>query len=215
MTTTNEHFRPEDYLFADDSKKTISVDGNKIVRYFFEQAVSDPISTRKISLSNGKRAWLDDCKSILDVGAGCGVTVRELLDERKVVSGVSCNPKEIVIAKKEFNVELELADMHDLPFGDGSFDGLIMWDVLEHSVAPFIALSEAKRVLQPKGKILIYMPDENDWTDCIYHYSVMTPKQMDFLFRRLGFEVHSAKDGLYEARLTDFDKKAFDKKHFK
>lgn len=215
MTTTNQHFRPEDYSVPEDAKKTISVDGNKIVRYFFQQAITDPISTRRISMSRGKREWLNDCKAILDIGAGCGATVRELLDEHKVAMGVSCNPKEVIIAKKEFNVDLELADMHDLPFANESFDAVIMWDVLEHSVAPFIALSEAKRVLKKNGKILIYMPDEKDWTQCIYHYSVMNPHQMDFMFKRLGFQIHRADDGLYEAQLVDFNKEEFDKKHFK
>ena len=64
------------------------------------------------------------------------------------------------------------------------------------------------------GKILIYMPDE-DWTDCIYHYSVMNEKQMDFMFKRLGFEVNSAKDGLYEARKVEFDEQTFKKSHFR
>jgi len=214
--TTDKHFNPEDYDFSSDSKKTISVDGNKIIRFFFKQAIADPISTRKVSMSDGKREWLDGCKTILDVGAGCGATVKALLDEHKIAMGVTVNPKEIIIAKKEFNVELELADMHDLPYGDNSFDGLIMWDVLEHSVSPFIALSEARRVLKKDGKILIYMPDEEDWTECIYHYSVMSETQMNFMFRRLGFAVHSVKEGIYEAqRVENFNQVDFDKAHFK
>lgn len=216
MTTTDKHFSPEDYDLPTGSKKTISVDGNKIIRFFFQQASTDPISTRRISMSSGKRGWLDDCRTILDVGAGSGATVKELLDEHKIAMGVTVNPKEIIIAKKEFDVHLELADMHDLPYGDNSFDGLIMWDVLEHSVSPFIALSEAKRVLKKNGKILIFMPSEEDWTECVYHYSVMNDTQMSFMFRRLGFKVNKMEDGIYEAqKIEDFDQADFDKKHFK
>ncbi len=46
-----------------------------------------------------------------------------------------------------------ICDAHDLPFFDGSFDGVIAQAVLEHVVDPFRCLAEIERVLRPGGLV--------------------------------------------------------------
>lgn len=208
------HFNINNYDFSKITNKTISIRGNKILQYFINQITTDPMNLRTFSSSEGKTEWLDTCKNILDIGAGCGQTVNMLRKQGKTITGITCNPKEIVIAKQEYDIDLILSDMHDLPFDDNSFDGIIMWDVLEHSIAPYIALSEAARILQTNGKILLFMPDES-WIDCSYHYSVLYPKQIQFLCDRLGLEIISMKEGLYIIQKIDFNREEFNKKHYK
>ena len=208
------HFDTNNYDFSKIVNKIIHINGNKILNYFFEQGSTDPMNLRTFSSSEGKLEWLDSCNDILDIGAGCGQTVNLLKQKGKNVTGIVCNPKEIVIARQEYNIDLLLADMHDLPFEDNSFDGIIMWDVLEHSIAPFIALSEAKRVLKMGGRMLIFMPDEN-WIECSYHYSVLYPKQMQFLCDRLGLQIVSNTDGVYSIQKIEFNKEEFNNKYFK
>lgn len=208
------HFDITKYDFSKIENKTICIHGNKILQYFINQAQTDPMNLRTFSSSEGKTEWLNTCKNILDIGAGCGQTIDMFRKQGKTAIGITCNPKEILIAKQEYDIDLILSDMHDLPFEDNTFDGIIMWDVLEHSIAPFIALSEASRVLKTEGKMLIYMPDES-WIDCSYHYSVLYPKQIQFLCDRLGLKIISIRDGLYTIQKIDFNKEEFNRKHFK
>lgn len=51
-----------------------------------------------------------------------------------------------------------ICDAHDLPFGDGSFDGVIAQAVLEHVVDPFRCVSEIERVLAPEGVVYAETP---------------------------------------------------------
>jgi len=58
----------------------------------------------------------------------------------------------------ETDVSLEertqlICDGHDLPFRDGSFDGVIVQATLEHVVDPHRCLQEIERVLRPEGLV--------------------------------------------------------------
>ncbi|TNJ35501.1 class I SAM-dependent methyltransferase [Arenimonas terrae] len=50
------------------------------------------------------------------------------------------------------------ADAARLPFSDGSFDCVLMLDVLEHVAEPEAALAEAGRVLNEGGQLLLTIP---------------------------------------------------------
>ncbi len=69
------------------------------------------------------------------------------------------------------NVELKVADLYHLPFGDETFDSVIVCFVLEHLHNPIQALKELKRVLKKGGTIMaiegdhgstFFYPDSKD-----------------------------------------------------
>jgi SAM-dependent methyltransferase len=45
-----------------------------------------------------------------------------------------------------------------LPFGDGSFSAVLLFDVLEHVASPDVVLNELYRVLRPGGVLHIFSP---------------------------------------------------------
>src|SRR5207244_11815320 len=57
------------------------------------------------------------------------------------------------------NIELQEADIYDLPFAGGSFDRVFSNALLEHLSEPVTALREMKRVLRHKGVIGVAAPD--------------------------------------------------------
>jgi SAM-dependent methyltransferase len=49
-------------------------------------------------------------------------------------------------------------DMHDMPYGDASFDVVVHSDTLEHVAQPVRALAECRRVLKPGGACCYTIP---------------------------------------------------------
>lgn len=100
------------------------------------------------------------CREVLEVGCGVGaemeIILRRFPDLR--VTGVDFSAAQLARARlwlaeylKTGRARLEQGSAYQLPYADGSFDGVgIIW-VLEHLRDPRRALAEAARVLRPGG----------------------------------------------------------------
>jgi ubiquinone/menaquinone biosynthesis C-methylase UbiE len=125
---------------------------------------------------------------LLDIGCGTGTSAK--LWQGKW-TGITGNLDEVREGTKK-GLDILRRDAHNLSgIEDKIFDCFMMWDSLEHFVAPFIALSEAKRVLVNGGQGLIFMPGQN-WLSHHNHIHVMTMPQMYQLLNRVGFKVLNA-----------------------
>ena len=83
------------------------------------------------------------------------------------------------------------ADVHQpLPFRDGTFDGVIMKDVIEHLRDPFAPTAEVVRVLKPGGRVFVSAPDAQRWMwDDYTHVRPYTRKGMRRLLEDAGLRV--------------------------
>lgn len=90
---------------------------------------------------------------ILDLGCGVGHSFA-LLAPRDTV-GVDLEPAALAGQERETHV----ADMRALPFADGSFDGLISVQSLEHVAEGERVVAEARRVLRPGGVAVFHTPN--------------------------------------------------------
>lgn len=127
--------------------------------------------------------YLPECKKVLDLGCGDGWSTNQLISMGYNAIGVTINPDEVNNALKTYSIDLILADMHDLPFDDKSFDCVYSRESLEHCVAPHIALCEMNRVLIDGGHTLINVPDQK-WINEPSHHIVPSPAQMhEMLFK--------------------------------
>jgi len=104
-------------------------------------------------------------EKILDVGCGDGFYLHFLsnLGEFKLV-GLDNNPLALVSAKKNLKgkkIKLVEGDIFKMPFADNNFDKIICSEVLEHLKDDLAGLKELKRVLKPRGILMVSAPNHN------------------------------------------------------
>ncbi len=97
---------------------------------------------------------------ILEGGCGSGFNVMSLVNNGYRCIGVDYAPKTIEHLKKFVpELEVELADVRELPFKDNSFSGYWSWGVIEHFYDGFDGvLREMCRVVKGGGYIFLVFP---------------------------------------------------------
>ncbi len=100
-----------------------------------------------------------------------------------IESDVSFGPRTVLIA-----------DAHDIPFADGSFDAVIAQAVLEHVIDPYRCVEEIHRVLKPNGVIYAETPFMQQVHGGRYDFTRFTHLGHRRLFRRFE-EVESGAIG--------------------
>jgi SAM-dependent methyltransferase len=100
---------------------------------------------------------------VLDVGCGAGSVAKAVKHERPDLDVVGCDVSRSALAVAEASpegVQFRLAEAEKLPFADGEFDFVWIFDVLEHVEKPEQVLREVARVLRPGGGFHIVLPLE-------------------------------------------------------
>lgn len=98
---------------------------------------------------------------VLDIACGTGEFERVILAENPSQSmiGVHISEQMLAIARSKCrnysNVVFQAASATLLPFNDCTFDVVISANALHYFNDPKIALAEMKRVLKPKGQVII------------------------------------------------------------
>jgi SAM-dependent methyltransferase len=123
---------------------------------------------------------------LLDIGCGSAW----LGDHFENYTGIDVSPEAVEAARAKGR-EVTLADVaRPLPFEDGSFDGVVLKDVLEHVADPVALVLEVHRVLRPGGRTFASSPDAQRWVwDDYTHRRPFTRKSFRLLFEDQGFEV--------------------------
>lgn len=97
---------------------------------------------------------------VLDIGTGSGNVAIPLSKMGYDVTGVDrafamIEMAEVTAKECDASVEFVNADAYDLPFEDGSYDAVVMRNVVWNLYHPGMALKEAVRVLKAGGKLVI------------------------------------------------------------
>jgi 2-polyprenyl-3-methyl-5-hydroxy-6-metoxy-1,4-benzoquinol methylase len=162
---------------------------------------------------------------LLDVGCSNGQFMYHASHAGFQVQGVELNPGTARIAKAN-GLTVSVGTLAEAQFAAGSFDVITLNDVIEHVPNPRSLLGECRRLLQPKGILVIGTPN----LDCLFNkltwcahrllgipWSAVTPPHHVFQFsrrsltpllREMGFDLKKlvavpTSDLLYELNETE------------
>lgn len=104
-------------------------------------------------------------KRVLDYGCGSGYGAARIARSAGHVTAVDVADDAIDYARTQFpadNLDFRTIDpLRPLPFGDGSFDTVLSFQVFEHVADTSHYLSEIRRVLRPGGQLVLVTPDRS------------------------------------------------------
>jgi SAM-dependent methyltransferase len=101
--------------------------------------------------------------ALLNAGAGQG-TFSQLLESRGFeVTSVDPSPAAVDLLRRRVRGPVLAASAGELPFADGSFDGAVLGEVLEHIEDDVAALREVARVVRPGGVVAASVPANPTW----------------------------------------------------
>ena len=133
-----------------------------------------------------------------DLGVGDGLLTLMLTEVAEVVTAVDISGEMLrqltARAKKRgiANLETVEAEIEDLPLPDASHDVVVMSQALHHAQEPVRALSEARRILVPGGRLLVIdlLAHAEEWVrEKLEHVHLgFTEVDLEQALARAGFE---------------------------
>ena len=117
------------------------------------------------------------CGKLLDAGAAYGFFLKTA-EPYFECEGIDVSAFAAMIAQQEFNANVRVGDIEKVNAPDDSFDAVVMWDIIEHTIRPVKALSEANRILKPGGYLFVSTDDVSNWLPKIlgkYWWSLAAP----------------------------------------
>jgi ubiquinone/menaquinone biosynthesis C-methylase UbiE len=184
-------------------EKARTIFGARAGFYTTSATHTDPaVLARIVELSGARPEW-----RALDVGTGTGHTAFALASHVASVIGTDITPEmlgeaeRLRIARGVANVSFTLADVHDLPFPDASFDLVVCRRAAHHFSDISRSIAEMRRVLRPGGRLVIddrSVPEDPEADELMNHLDVLhdrshvrqyRPSEWSRMLHEAGFEV--------------------------
>ncbi len=136
---------------------------------------------------------------LLDVGCACGFLLVAARERGFSVQGVELSAWAAEYARREFGLSVWQGSLEDAPLEPGTWDVVVMADVIEHLDDPRAALAKIHQLLVPGGRVLILTPDLGSlaarvagahwWGLLDDHYHYFTRSALRRLLETEGFAV--------------------------
>ena len=96
---------------------------------------------------------------VLEIGAGDGYFLAAARDAGWKVSGLELSQPRVEQARAWFGLELEAKDLQQAAYAPGSFDAVVMFQLIEHVHDPCSILRHAHELLRPGGVLIMSTPN--------------------------------------------------------
>jgi SAM-dependent methyltransferase len=144
----------------------------------------------------------------LEIGCAGGAFLDAARRLGFTVQGVEFSTDASQVAREIYGLPVITGDVSEAGFKDGSFDVVVMGDVIEHLPHPVATLREIHRILAPEGLLVLALPSQtNTLFSRIgffvytllgrsarvalppYHLFEYRPRSLRFLLHRCGFQI--------------------------
>lgn len=116
------------------------------------------------------------------------------------LQGVDISPHAVSAAREQLGLDVFQGSLHEAQFASGSFDAVVMWDVLEHVHDPAATLVEIRRILAPDGVLVFRLPMLDAWErrwfgrywsgwDAPRHLTLFSRQTLSLMLARSGFHI--------------------------
>ena len=145
----------------------------KWLKKYFGKDMYDLQYGRETVVTMAHKAFGDQNTSlkILDVGLGQGTDImnidKSLPGQHDLYGIENYEPYKVLAQKQNISVVDINIEQDTFPFEDGTFDLIIINQVLEHTKELYFILSEIQRVLKPDGICIVGVPNLASWHERI------------------------------------------------
>lgn len=136
---------------------------------------------------------------VLDIGCGCGNLLLWLKQHGWETYGIDISPKAVEVANKR-GLKVSHGELTDIKYEADFFDVIVVNQVLEHVHDPMGLLREIRRILKPKGLLIIGTPNIDSYESRIfgkfwspydiprhlYHFSLL---QLEKMLEKTSFKI--------------------------
>ncbi|MFH1754041.1 MAG: methyltransferase domain-containing protein [Candidatus Omnitrophota bacterium] len=195
-------------LFRCNSCGLTFADQDRDVRYYMSQ-YADMIDREYLEEERGRRqASVRILKrierhkrqgKILDIGCANGFLLDEARRRKWDAYGVEVSKWAVGYAREKFNLNVTMGTLRKAAFADGTFDVIVLLDVLEHLTDPKYTLIEIRRILKNDGVLYISTPDISSvmsrmlrakwWGINKFHLYYFSKKTLEKMLDASGFKV--------------------------
>lgn len=123
---------------------------------------------------------------VLDIGCGIG----EFLDLYTESIGLDLNPHLVGHCARQ-GLVCCLGSAYVLPFGNGSFDGVLASNILEHLCDAEVAMAEIVRVLKVSGVLVVTVPMDAGFRHDPTHVRLFKRQDLQVLSWSCGLQVRT------------------------
>jgi ubiquinone/menaquinone biosynthesis C-methylase UbiE len=155
----------------------------------------DEVSQEQVERLAHRYYWAAEyCRGrdVLEVACGAGQGLGFIASVAKSVRGGDITPALVQRAQEHYGKRIELSEMDAqvLPFGDQSLDVVILFETLYYLPSPEQFVAECRRVLRPRGVVLIATANKDlyDFSPSPFSHRYLGVVELSTLFRAQRFQ---------------------------